>query len=188
MAEQKEPNTTSLMLLGIFSIVLGVIAIVTPAVAGQAVVMVIGGVLLVAGAVQIVSGVRSDGWSHRLPPLILGIITVIAGLGVIGHPLLGLTFLTLLLAIFFVVEGVWKIIASFNYRPARGWLAILVSGILTLLLGAVIWRQWPISGLWAVGVLVGVDLLTTGCSLIALSTTIRQLKKLATSDAPTESS
>ncbi len=175
----KEPSTTALTLIGILSIVLGVVAIGTPAVAGTAVVTVIGAVLLVTGIAQIVSGLRSDGWSHKLPPLVLGIITAIAGLGVLGHPLLGLTFLTLLLVIFFVAEGLWKIVASFSYRPATGWLALLVSGIITLVLGVLIWSQWPVSGLWAVGVLVGVDLLTTGISLVAVASTVSRLKRLA---------
>jgi uncharacterized membrane protein HdeD (DUF308 family) len=115
--------------------------------------------------------------------MVLGVITAIAGLGVLGHPLFGLTFLTLLLVIFFIVEGFWKIIASFSYRPATGWWGILASGIVTLVLGVLIWRQWPVSGLWAVGVLVGVDLLMTGISLVTLASTVRHLKKLAKNDA-----
>ena len=89
-----------------------------------------------------------------------------------------MTFLTLLLVVFFVVEALWKIFAYFNYRPATGWLAVLVSGVLTLVLGVLIWIQWPVSGLWAVGVLVGVDLVTTGISLLALFATIRRLQSL----------
>lgn len=179
MAERHVPNATSLMLMGLLSIVLGIIAIFTPAVAGQAVVMVIGGVLLVAGIVQVVSGLRSEGWSHKLPPLILGVITAAAGVGVLGHPLLGLTFLTLVLIVFFVVGGLWKIVASFSYRPARGWVAVLISGVLAIVLGILIWRQWPVSGLWAVGVLVGVDLLTTGIALVMLASTVRRMMSLA---------
>ncbi|NIO42670.1 MAG: HdeD family acid-resistance protein, partial [Burkholderiales bacterium] len=81
---------------------------------------------------------------------------------VIGHPLLGLTFLTLLLVVYFLIEGIWKVIASFRYRPATGWLWLLISGVISLVLGWLIWMQWPISGMWAVGVLVGVNLLSTG--------------------------
>ena len=132
MAHRNEPNTTSLTLVGILSIILGAIAIGTPAVAGQAVVIVIGILLLVAGVVQVATGLRSEGWSSKLPPLMWGIIMAIGGLGVLGHPLLGLTFLTLLLAILFLVEGLWKIVASFSYRPAAGWWCVLFSGIVTL--------------------------------------------------------
>jgi uncharacterized membrane protein HdeD (DUF308 family) len=168
------------MLTGIVLIVFGMIAIATPAVAGTAVVMVIGGVLLIAGVVQFIQGWRAESWSSRLPPLILGLVTALCGLGVLGHPLLGLGFLTLLLAIFFVVEGTWKIIASFSFRPAPGWLFMLGSGVLGLVLGLLIWKQWPVSGLWAVGVLVGVDLLMTGISMVALAFTVRRLGKVAT--------
>lgn len=184
MTERKKPTTTSLTIMGIVSIILGVVAITAPLVAGKAVVIVIGVSLLMTGIVQIITGLRAEGWSHRLPPLVLGAITAVAGFGVVGHPLFGLSFLTLLIAIFFVVEGIWKIIGSFSYRPASGWLAVLVSGILTLMLGAMIWSQWPVSGMWAVGVLVGVDLVMTGISLLMLATTINRVKDLVESATP----
>jgi uncharacterized membrane protein HdeD (DUF308 family) len=172
------PQTNHLMLTGIVLIVFGMIAIATPAVAGTAVVLVIGGVLLVSGLVQFVQGLRAESWPSKLLPLILGLVTALCGLGVLGHPLLGLSFLTLLLAVFFVVEGIWKIIASFSFRAAPGWLFMLASGVLGLVLGVLIWRQWPVSGLWAVGILVGIDLLMTGVSMVALATTIRRVNKL----------
>ncbi|MCP4889755.1 HdeD family acid-resistance protein [Rubripirellula sp.] len=176
MNENRTPATSALTIMGILLVIFGVLAIGTPAVAGTAVVIVIGVLMLVAGIVQIVSGLRSEGFSDKLPPLVLGLITTLAGLGVLGHPLLGLEFLTLLLTAFFIIEGIWKIIASFGYRPATGWLAMLFSGVITLALGGLIWKQWPMSGLWAVGVLVGVDLLMTGFSLIAIAATIRGLR------------
>ena len=76
----------------------------------------------------------------------------------LAHPWLGLAVLTLVMAVYFVVEGIWKIVASFSFRPATGWLAVLASGVIGLVLGGLIWMQWPLSGLWAVGILVGVDL------------------------------
>ena len=178
MANNESPNTGQLTLTGIVSVILGVIAIATPAVAGTAVVMVIGGVLLVAGIVQMVQGFRTESWSSKILSVILGVVTALCGLGVLGHPLLGLSFLTLLLAVFFVIEGIWKIVASFSFRPASGWLLILASGIIALVLGVLIWRQWPVSGLWAVGTLVGIDLLMTGASMIALASTIRRPKNV----------
>jgi uncharacterized membrane protein HdeD (DUF308 family) len=87
--------------------------------------------------------------------------------------------IALLLAIFFVMEGIWKIIASFSYRPASGWLLMLASGVIALVLGLLIGRQWPLSGLWAIGVLVGVDLLMTGISMVVLASTVRRISDLA---------
>jgi uncharacterized membrane protein HdeD (DUF308 family) len=134
---------------------------------------------LIAGVVQIVSGLRSEGWSSKLPPLILGAIAAFCGIGLLGEPWIGMKYIALLLAIFFVIEGIWKIIASFSYRPASGWLMILLSGVIALVLGLMIWKQWPVSGLWAVGVLVGIDLLMTGISMVALASTVRRISNLA---------
>lgn len=178
MAEKALPGAKYLMLTGIALIVLGAIAIATPAVAGKAVVWVLGAVLLVSGVVQFFHGCREDSWSAKILGVILGVITTFCGLAVLGNKWLGLTALTLVLAIFFVVEGIWKIVASFSFRPAPGWLAMLFSGLLGFLLGFLIWKQWPSSAMWAVGLLVGVDLLVTGLSMVALAITVRGLNKV----------
>lgn len=178
MIADKTPGTTGLMLTGIVLIVLGGLAIACPAVAGTAVVTVIGLMLSFAGIVQFLYGMRGAGWRDKLIPLILGTLTTLGGVAVLARPAVGLGALALVLAIYFVVEGTWKIVTSFSYRPASGWLAMLASGVLALILGWLIWRQWPLSGLWAVGVLVGVNLVATGAALVALSITIRRLHKM----------
>jgi uncharacterized membrane protein HdeD (DUF308 family) len=160
--------------LGIALIALGVVAVLAPVVAGSALVIVIGFILLFAGTVPIVREWKAEASKERTIGLTLGIITALAGIAVIGHPLFGLAFLTLLLVGYFVAEGVWKIIVSFRYRPATGWKWLLVSGVLSLLLGLLIWNQWPVSGLWAVGVLVGVNLLGTGLALVTLAATMNK--------------
>ena len=106
--------------------------------------------------------------------LTLGIITALTGIAIIGHPLIGLAFLTLLLVIYFVTEGVSKIVVSFRYKPAAGWKWLLASGVLSLLFGLLIWSQWPVSGMWAVGVLVGLNLLGTGMALVTLASTLNK--------------
>ncbi|MGI9472150.1 MAG: HdeD family acid-resistance protein [Rubripirellula sp.] len=177
MNDRELPSTLPLFLMGILLIVLGVLAIATPAVAGEWVVLVIGIMLLLAGAIQIATGLRSEGWSRRLPPLMLGVISLVCGLGLVSEPIIGMKAITWIMAAFFVIEGVWKIFASFNYRPAMGWLALLLSGILTLGLGYLIFRQWPLSGMTAIGILVGVDLLVTGISMVIVAQTMRRLKR-----------
>jgi uncharacterized membrane protein HdeD (DUF308 family) len=160
--------------LGIALIALGVAAILTPVVAGSALVIVIGFILLIAGIVPIVRELKAEASMEKAIGLILGIITALTGIAVIGHPLFGLAFLTVLLVGYFVVEGVWKIVVSFRYKPATGWKWLLASGALSLILGLLIWRQWPVSGLWAVGVLVGVNLLGTGLALVTLASTLNK--------------
>lgn len=175
MAQTNLPAVKNLKWLGIALIVLGVIAILAPVVAGSAVVFVVGAVILIAGITQIMRGLRSEAWSEKILATVLGVISVLAGLFVIGHPLFGLSFLTLLLVAYFISEGIWKIIGSFQYRPATGWVWLLISGVLSLLLGWLIWKQWPVSGMWAVGVLVGINLLSTGVALVTLASTIKNV-------------
>jgi uncharacterized membrane protein HdeD (DUF308 family) len=175
MGNERRSAVNYLNWVGIALIILGVAAVLTPAVAGGAVVMVIGLILLAAGIVAIVRGLKAETSMEKVVGLTLGIVTVLAGIAVIGHPFLGLAFLTLLLVGYFVVEGVWKIVVAFRYKPATGWKWLLVSGVLSLVLGLLIWNQWPVSGLWAVGVLVGINLLGTGLALVTLASTFKSL-------------
>lgn len=177
MTKKSTPGASYLMWTGIALMVFGVIAIAAPAIMGTAVVMVIGAILLVTGIVEFVHAFREPTWSSKILTLVLGVITIVCGISVLAHPVVGMVVLALILAILFAIEGIWKIIVSFSFRPASGWLAMLFSGIIALLLGFLIWKQWPLSGLWAVGILIGVDLLVTGCSMVALAMTVKQAKK-----------
>jgi len=174
MENEKRSAIEHLQWLGIVLIALGVGAVLAPAVAGSALVIVIGLILLIAGIVPIVRELKAEASMEKAVGLTLGIITALTGIAVIGHPLFGLAFLTLLLVIYFVAEGVSKIVASFRYKPASGWKWLLASGVLSLVLGLLIWKQWPVSGLWAVGVLVGVNLLGTGLALVTLASTMNK--------------
>jgi uncharacterized membrane protein HdeD (DUF308 family) len=175
MSNPSAPDPKRLRTLGITLIVLGIIAVVAPVIAGGTVVIIIGGLMLLAGIGQIYQGWNETSGSSKLMSLILGFITALAGVLVLGHPLLGLSFLTLLLAAFFVVEGIWKIVVSFSYRPATGWVWMLIGGGLSVVLGMLIWNQWPVSGMWAVGLLVGIDLLSTGTATLAVASTLRSV-------------
>jgi len=174
MAYEKRSANDRLNWLGIVLIALGVAAVLTPAVAGSAVVIVIGFILLIGGIVAVVRGLKAEAGMEKAMGLILGIITALAGIAIISHPLFGLAFLTLLLVGYFVAEGVWKIVVSFRYKPATGWKWLLASGVLSLILGLLIWSQWPVSGLWDVGVLVGVNLVSTGLALVTLASTLNK--------------
>lgn len=175
----KKMSTTALTVMGVLLVIFGVVAIATPAVAGATVVMVIGAVLALVGIVQIITGLRTDGMVNKITPVVLGVLALLCGGTLLGEPWIGMKYITLFLAIFFGIEGFSKIVASFSYRPASGWFMLLISGVIAMFLGFLIWKQWPISGMWAVGILVGVNLLSTGISMIFLASTIRQLGNIA---------
>ncbi len=102
---------------------------------------------------------------------------VIAGYGISSavRPLMGLATLALLLAAYFLVDGICEIIVAFKMKPESGWGWMLFGGIVAMLLGIMIWRQWPISGAWAIGVLVGVHMLLAGFALIVLGSGARRI-------------
>jgi len=172
MGNERQSVIERMHWLGIVFIALGVTAVLAPVVAGSALVIVIGCILLIAGIVAIVRELKAGASMEKAIGLTLGIVTALAGIAVIGHPLFGLKFLTVLLVIYFVAEGVWKIVISFGYKPATAWKWLLASGVLSLILGLLIWSQWPVSGMWAVGLLVGVNLLGTGLALVTLASTL----------------
>jgi uncharacterized membrane protein HdeD (DUF308 family) len=98
----------------------------------------------------------------------------------VTHPILGVGTLTLLLAAIILAEGVVELIAYFRMRGqgASGWL--LLNGIITLLLGGLIWFHWPSSSIWAIGTIVGVNLLMTGISRLMFGLAARKLVARAT--------
>jgi len=177
MSAKEIPSGKRLKIIGTVSIVLGGIAIASPAVAANAVVIVVGLVMLASGIPQILHGLKGEAWRDKVMPIILGLISCVAGVLVLAHPLLGLGFLTLLLSGYFIAEGLWKIFASLKFRPVEGWGWLLLGGILSLVLGFLIWKQWPLSGVWAIGILVGIDLLTSGICLVILGSALRNLSK-----------
>jgi len=83
--------------------------------------------------------------------------------------------MTMLIAIYFLVDGISEIIAAFKIKPDQGWGWVLFNGIIAVLLGFMIWRQWPVSGAWAIGILVGIHILITGWSMIILGTGARRV-------------
>ncbi|MHC4217581.1 MAG: HdeD family acid-resistance protein, partial [Planctomycetota bacterium] len=104
-----------------------------------------------------------------------GLLAIACGVLLLMHHIAGLGFLTLLLAVYFFVDGITRIAGAFELRPERGWGWVLFGGIVTLLLGVFIWRQWPLSGTWAVGTLAGVSILFGGWSMVAIGMAARRL-------------
>ena len=168
-------GSKALMAMGITLAILGVLLLISPAAVGGAVVRLVALVLVLTGVAQLIQGFRGGKTGHTVVSALLGII--VAGLGVLVwfNPELGSGFLTALLMIFFVVNGLWKLSTAIRYRNARGWAWLLLSGLISLVFVYLLWKQWPLSGAWAIGVLIGFDLLLTGIAMIMLSTSVRKV-------------
>ena len=174
LAEAKK-NAGLLIFLGVLTVIFGVMAIAAPMITGITVAVFVGFLLLFTGIMRIVYAFKSGQWGSGIWGTILGLLGAVAGLLLIFRPMVGLLTLTLLLAIYFFVDGISEIIAAFKIKPDQGWGWVLFNGVIALLLGIMIWRQWPMSGAWAVGVLVGVHILITGWTMIVLGTGARRI-------------
>ena len=172
---EAKKNSGLLIFLGVLTVIFGVMAVGAPLIMGVAVSMFVGFLLLGSGIARIVHALKSRQWGTGFWGTIIGLLGVAAGLLMIFRPIVGLMTLTLLLAIYFLVDGICEIIAAFKIKPDQGWGWVLFNGIIALLLGIMIWRQWPVSGAWAIGVLVGVHILITGWTMIILGTGARRI-------------
>jgi uncharacterized membrane protein HdeD (DUF308 family) len=118
---------------------------------------------------------RAHGSGSMIWKLLVGLAYLFFGGYLILHPVLGVASLTLVLASLFLIEGVLNIILFFKMRPAGGTSWVLVDGIVTLLLGLMIYMQWPLSSFWAIGILVGVSMIISGVTRVMLSLAVRKV-------------
>jgi uncharacterized membrane protein HdeD (DUF308 family) len=165
--------------MAVVFILLGMIAIIEPAVAGLAVALLVGWLLIFGGVAHLIAAFSGGGAAHVLWQVLIGVLYLFGGIYFLMHPLLALGSLTLFLAVIILMEGVFEIIAYFRMRAHRasGWL--LFNALITLLLGGLIWIRWPSSSVWAIGILVGVNLLMTGFSRLMFGLAARELAKRA---------
>lgn len=163
--------------LGILTILLGMFAISSPLFAGVAIQYFVGAAMLVGGFFQVLHAFQGLGPRKPIFAFLSGLLAVFCGGLMFAKPLLGLSILTLFLIGYFVADGLVKIIYAFKHKPESGWGWVLVSGIITLLLGLVLWSEWPLSGTWAIGVLFGVNLLFDGWAMIFTGSAVRGAMK-----------
>ena len=157
-----------LMFQGVALIVLGVLAIAAPLLATIAVEIYIGWLFLIAGVVGLVGMFYADDIAAFLWTLVTAALSVGLGVLLLYHPITGTVSLTLALTAFLVAEGVFQIIASVAYRKALpgAWGWMLASGVCDLVLAAVIIYGWPVSAAWTLGLIAGVNLLSSGCAIV----------------------
>lgn len=167
-AHEAKKNATWLIVLGVLTIILGILAIASPMISGMAVTLFIGGLLAFMGVLQIIAAFKSGQWGSGIIGTFIGILSIAAGLLLIFRPIAGMATLTLFLAAYFLVDGIFEIITAFKMKPEQGWGWMLFNGIIAGLLGFMLWRQWPISGSYAIGVLFGIHILMSGIVMTVL--------------------
>ncbi|MCC6947433.1 MAG: HdeD family acid-resistance protein [Bradyrhizobiaceae bacterium] len=166
-------HRTWFMVLGIVLAILGVVAIAFPFVTTIAAKIFLGWLFLIGGFAQIAHAFSTQRWSEFFLDLLIGVLYVAAGGWLAFFPLTGIITLTIFLAALFIVEGIVEIVMAFRLNPRTGWVWMLISGIVAVAAGVLIFAGLPSTATWAIGLLVGINLLMSGFSYLLLASAVR---------------
>jgi uncharacterized membrane protein HdeD (DUF308 family) len=167
-----------LVVLGIGLIVLGTIMLGSPVIATLASVTVLGALIFIEGVAECVGAFWCREWSGFFFALLSGTLGVVVGLMLLANPIGGGLTLTVLLASFLFVGGIFRAVSALAHR-FEGWGWLLASGVIDVALGALIWRELPASGLKVIGLLVGLSILFHGVSWLMLGLTLKRIPEPA---------
>ena len=171
--------------VGVALMALGIVATLIAGLSTIAAVDFFGWILVIAGAGVALHAFWAKRWSGFFLQLLSGLLYLAAGWMLATHPELSAIALTLVIAISFVVQGAFRIGAALSTR-IDGWDGLLVSGIITLLLGLMIWNEWPLSGVWVIGPFVGIDMFFYGGWFVSLALAVRTLGRAQDTDRSAE--
>src|SRR6516225_1978047 len=166
--------STWYLIQGVLMVLAGIVALIYPFVSTVALVVVLGWLLILSGIVQGVSLIGAQNVPNFWLQLISVVLSVIVGVLFLRHPGESLLTLTLLLIVFFMVEGISKLIFALTIRPFPNWGWVLASGIIGILLSFYLWTSLPITAIWLLGVLLGIQLICEGAALGYLAWQVRQ--------------
>lgn len=162
---------------GVVSIILGILAMLMPGITGLSVALLLGIIVLAGGIMRIIWAFKAGTFGKGLIGVVIGLLTFICGGLLIANPLFASGVLTIILAFYFIFDGIFEIIAAFQLKPIEGWGWLLFGGIISLLLGIMIWAQYPLSGAWAMGILIGIKLFMIGLIMVTCGSAARELIK-----------
>jgi uncharacterized membrane protein HdeD (DUF308 family) len=171
-----EKNWFWFLILGALLIFVGMVAISSSFIATFATVVALGAFLIAGGVLEIVDAILGRGWRGFWMHLLAGILYIVVGFFMMQRPGETARIFTLMLAVAFFIGGLFRIIVALIER-FHGWGWVLLNGVVTLILGNLIWREWPESAYWVIGLFVGIDMLFAGWSLVITALTAHQIAK-----------
>lgn len=165
-----------LLVLGILLLILGILAVLYSVEATVVSMLYLGWILVIAGIIEAVQAFRYRAHGHLFLHLLSAVLSLVVGVMLLRSPLAGAAVFTLLLAMYLVVAGIYRIVTGARVKaPGRGW--IILDGVVTLILGILLWSQWPISGLWVIGMFIGIHFIFVGWSEVMMAMALRAIPK-----------
>jgi len=163
-----------LLALGVLLIVLGTVGLWMSFAVTLATVIMFGALLMVGGVFQLLNAFQLKGWKSVLWHVLIALLYIAAGIVIFTDPVFASLSLTIALAWILIAVGLLRILMAIQLRPASGWVWPLVSGVISILLGAMILAQWPTSGLWVIGLFVAIEMIVNGWSSVFIALAARK--------------
>jgi uncharacterized membrane protein HdeD (DUF308 family) len=163
-----------ILALGIVYMAVGIIALGSVVMATAAGVLVVGVMMVIAGVAEVINAFQVKSWGKFLFWLVLGVLYIVAGYIAFSNPLLAAATLTLILGASLVVSGIVRIFLAFGMKEGAPWVWVVLSGLITFLLGLIILAQWPVSSLYVLGIFLGIDLVFAGAGWIGIALGLKQ--------------
>ena len=154
--------------LGVVYVIAGFIALGSVVMATVASVFVVGIMMIVAGVAEIINAFQCKGWGKFLVWALLGVLYIVAGFITFENPLFAAVVLTLLLGAALIASGAVRIFLAFSMKRESPWIWVLISSLITLLLGVLILARWPVSSVYVLGIFLGIDLVMAGASWLGI--------------------
>lgn len=160
---------TLLIIVGVLSAIAGIYALMNPLPATLAATVIAGWAFLIYGILHIFAVFSATGWGGRIWAVLLGVLGVIIGIEILANPLESVITLTLAVGIMFLASGIAKVIMGFTLQVPQFRWAIVLSGVVSVILGVMIFSNFPQSAAVVLGILLGVELLSNGVASIAIA-------------------
>ena len=162
--------------LGVVYLIAGFIALGSVMMATVASVLIVGVMMIIAGVAEVFSAFQIKSWGKFLLWALLGVLYIFAGFVTFENPLLAAVLLTLILGASLVASGIMRIFLGFSMKRETPWIWVVLSGVITLLLGLLILARWPVSSLYILGLFLGIDLIMAGVGWIGLGFGLRRTR------------
>ncbi|MCB1442868.1 MAG: HdeD family acid-resistance protein [Methyloceanibacter sp.] len=161
------------LIQGVLLVIAGVLAIISPVIASVALVFLLGWILIVSGVLQAIGLIGASHVPHFWLQLISAVLAALIGVLLLRSPESSLLVMTMLLIVYFMVEGLAKVIFALTIRPFPNWGWVLASGFLGIVLSSLLWTNMPLSAEWLLGFMLGLLLISEGAALAYLAWHIR---------------
>jgi uncharacterized membrane protein HdeD (DUF308 family) len=158
--------------LGILTALLGLGILASPLLTGITLVVIVGFLVLAGGVIRLFAAFRGHGTGFAT--FLTGILTILCGLVLVLDPVFASGVLTILIAVYLVFDGGAEMFAAWALRPNMGWGWLMATGVMSLLLGILIWRQFPLSGAWALGFVLGFKMLLIGLTMAGVGRVVQR--------------